>query len=155
MVEFQRKKAASLKSKEKPEGERDFSVVFSDNETSNDLTTSPRKASEKARETMHAMLADDSGHLDLDDSDADPDFVPEKKKKKKNGADDEEDDADFLLPGVVAHQASLNEHHDQGVPEAEDTREKRKRKSTAGRSKERTEKQKKKIEQDYSLHVKG
>ena len=58
-------------------------MVFSDNETSNDVTTSPRKASKKARETMHANLADDSGHLDLDDSDADPDFVPEKKKKKK------------------------------------------------------------------------
>ena len=67
MVEFQRKITASLKSKETPEGERDFSVVFSDNETSNDLATSPLKASEKARETMHTVLADNSGPLDLVD----------------------------------------------------------------------------------------
>ncbi|GFS09519.1 hypothetical protein ElyMa_004784300 [Elysia marginata] len=151
LVEFKRKKAALLKSKEKPEEERDFNGVFADKETSNDLTTSPRKASEKARETMHAMIADDSGHLDLDDSDADPDFVPEKKKKKKNGDDDEEDAADFVLPDMVAHQASFDEHHDQGAQEVGDTRENRKRKCATERSKERSEKQKKKIEQEYSV----
>lgn len=93
---------------------------------------------------MHAMLADDSGHLDLDldDSDADPDFVPEKKKKKSF-----EDDDDTVLPSLchmVASKASCNEH-DQGAQEIGDTREKRKRKSATERSKERTEKQKEKI----------
>ena len=52
----EKKKAASLQSKEKPERERDFSVVFSDNETANDLTTSQMDLSLKCAKHFSSEL---------------------------------------------------------------------------------------------------
>ena len=77
MVEYKRRKAAADK---------------------NQKATTSRKASENAKRELTTMLLNESETLD--DSDADPDFVPAKRGKSR-AVDDSEDDDIYILPGLA------------------------------------------------------
>ncbi|RUS68512.1 hypothetical protein EGW08_023726 [Elysia chlorotica] len=153
LVEYKRQKAASLKANKKESLSTDAFPPMNQG-TSTELPTSPRKASQKARENLHEIFLDDSGHLDidLDDSDADPDFMPE-AKRKRNIEDDDDDEEEFLLPGIVADRVDLFEQQNDRPQEEESSDEprivqqKKKRKTLDERNMERAEKQRKKIAQ--------
>ena len=60
--------------------------------------TTSRKASENAKRELTTMLLNESETLD--DSDADPDFVPAKRGKSRTVGDVEDDDI-YIFPGLA------------------------------------------------------
>ena len=128
MVEYKRRKAAADK---------------------NQKATTSRKASENAKRELTTMLLNESETLD--DSDADPDFVPAKRGKSR-AVDDSEDDDIYILPGLA--NDIPQEQEDQNVQTNVDVSHgpaKRKRMTHAERTCVKDEKKRLKIERNYFI----
>ncbi|KAK3756373.1 hypothetical protein RRG08_038862 [Elysia crispata] len=114
-----------------------------------ELLITPRKASEKAKEIMLDTFLDDTWQIDLDDSNKDPDFIPETKKSQKQ-AIGSEDDREYLLPETEdepQNQSNQNVSNSKETLSPHTQYSNRKRKMLSERNTAKTEKQRKKREE--------
>ena len=87
LVSFKRRQAAANRKTNFAATVESYHVAAMPSEISSSNTSSPRKASQHAAKNMAVIMFDEREILD--DSDADPVFVPEKKERKRNESNSE------------------------------------------------------------------